>query len=168
MQLFKTPNIRFLKYKYIALAATAVIVLAGVLNVTVFKGLKLGVDFGEGTLLRVKMRTASSEGDIRNLLQTVGLGKSQVQSTGDTNQEFQIRALESAGSGGTAEEQLEAHEELANKSSPLSAATTGRPSGPAGSSTSTRSTRGRSPTCSRRPSPDPDPRPRGGSSPPAT
>jgi len=115
MQLFKTPNIRFLKYKYIALAATAVIVLAGVLNVTVFKGLKLGVDFGEGTLLRVKMRTASSEGDIRNLLQTVGLGKSQVQSTGDTNQEFQIRALESAGSGGTAEEQLEAHEELANK-----------------------------------------------------
>jgi len=114
MQLFKTPNIRFLKYKYVALAITAVIVLAGVLNITVFKGLKLGVDFGEGTLLRVKMRTASSEGDIRDLLQTVGLGKSQVQSIGDTNQEFQIRALESAGAGGTDEQQLEAHEALAD------------------------------------------------------
>ena len=48
MQLFKTPNIKFLKYKYIALAVTGVIVLAGLLNITVFKGLKLGVDFGKG------------------------------------------------------------------------------------------------------------------------
>jgi len=115
MQLFKTPNIRFLKYKYIALTVTAVIVLAGVLNITVFKGLKLGVDFGEGTLLRVMMKAPSSEGDIRDLLQAVGLGRSQVQKTGTTNREFQIRALESAGSGGTAEEQLEAHEALADK-----------------------------------------------------
>jgi len=115
MQLFKTPNIRFLKYKYIALTVTAVIVLAGVLNITVFKGLKLGVDFGEGTLLRVMLKAPSSEGDIRDLLQAVGLGRSQVQKTGTTNREFQIRALESAGSGGTAEEQLEAHEALADK-----------------------------------------------------
>jgi preprotein translocase subunit SecF len=116
MQLFKTPNIRFLKYKYIALAFTAAIVLAGVLNITVFKGLKLGVDFGEGTLLRVMMKDATDEGQIRDLLQTVGLGKSQVQKTGDTGREFQIRALESAGSGATSpEDLLEAHQALANK-----------------------------------------------------
>jgi preprotein translocase subunit SecF len=115
MQLFKTPSIRFLKYKYIALAITAAIVLAGVLNMAVFKGLKLGVDFGEGTLLRVMMRTPSSEGQIRDLLQTVGLGKSQVQKVGASGQEFQIRALESAGGGATAQDQLEAHEALADK-----------------------------------------------------
>ncbi len=56
MQLFKTPHIQFLKYKYIALAVTAAIVAAGVLNITAFKGLKLGVDFGEGTLLRIMTR----------------------------------------------------------------------------------------------------------------
>jgi preprotein translocase subunit SecF len=115
MQLFKTPNIRFLKYKYVALAITAVIVLAGVLNITVFKGLKLGVDFGEGTLLRVMLRTPANEGQIRDLLQTVGLGKSQVQSSGKTGREFQIRAVVSVATKADEQGQLEAHEMLADK-----------------------------------------------------
>jgi preprotein translocase subunit SecF len=113
MQLFKTPNIKFLKYKYIALAVTGVIVLAGLLNITVFKGLKLGVDFGEGSLLRVMMRSASSEGQIRDLLASVGLGKSQVQKSGNSGREFQIRAIETGQAGG--QDQLEAHEALADK-----------------------------------------------------
>ena len=95
MQLFKTPNIKFLKYKYVALGVTALIVLSGILNITVFKGLKLGVDFGEGTLLRIMTRTATDEGQIRDLLQTVGLGKSTVQKSGTSGREFQIRAMES-------------------------------------------------------------------------
>ena len=115
MQLFKTPHIQFLKYKYIALAATAVIIVAGVLNVTAFKGLKLGVDFGEGTLLRIMTRASSNEGDIRSLLQTVGLGKSVVQKTGDTGREFQIRAVEAVNTKATEQDQLEAHEKLADK-----------------------------------------------------
>jgi preprotein translocase subunit SecF len=115
MQLFKTPHIPFLKYKYVALAITAAIVLAGVLNITVFKGLKLGVDFGEGTLLRIMMKSPSSEGQIRDLLQTVGLGKSQVQSSGKTGREFQIRAVESVSTKANDQSQLEAHEVLADK-----------------------------------------------------
>src|SRR5512138_1066910 len=115
MQLFKTPHIRFMKYKYIALAVTGVIVLAGVLNIAVFKGLKLGVDFGEGTLLRVMTKTRSSEGQIRDLLQTVGLGKSQVSKIGNTGQEFQIRALETTPTKATDQDQLESHEALADK-----------------------------------------------------
>ncbi len=115
MQLFKTPNIKFLKYKYVALAVTGIIVLAGILNITVFKGLKLGVDFGEGSLLRVMMRTPASEGQIRDLLASVGLGKSQVQKSGTSGREFQIRAMET-GSAKTGElDQLEAHEALADK-----------------------------------------------------
>ena len=115
MQLFKTPHIQFLKYKYVALAITGVIVLAGVLNITVFKGLKLGVDFGEGTLLRIMFKSPSNEGQIRDLLQTIGLGKSQVQKIGNTGLEFQIRALESGGAKATAADLLEAHEALADK-----------------------------------------------------
>ncbi|HSA96288.1 MAG TPA: hypothetical protein VLJ16_09565, partial [Acidobacteriota bacterium] len=110
MELFKTPHIRFLKYKYIALALTAAIVLAGVLNVAVFKGLKLGVDFGEGTLLRIMLKSPSDEGRIRDLLQTVGLGKSQVQKVGSTGQEFQIRAVQSVAAGAAEQDLLEAHE----------------------------------------------------------
>jgi len=115
MQLFKTPSIKFLKYKYIALAVTGLIVLAGILNITVFKGLKLGVDFGEGTLLRIMMRTSSNEGQIRDLLGRVGLGKSQVQSSGKTGREFQIRAIETGNTKSGTQDQLEAHEALADK-----------------------------------------------------
>src|SRR5512135_2423756 len=115
MQLFKTPHIRFMKYKYIALAVTGAIVLAGVLNVALFKGLKLGVDFGEGTLLRIMTKTPSSEGRIRDLLNTVGLGKSQVSKIGNTGREFQIRAVESVATKADQQGQLEAHEALADK-----------------------------------------------------
>ena len=115
MQLFKTPHIQFLKYKYVALAVTAVIILAGVLNITAFKGLKLGVDFGEGTLLRIMTRTPSNEGAIRDLLGQVGLAKSQVQSSGSSGREFQIRAMESVNTKAAEEDQLEAHEALADK-----------------------------------------------------
>ena len=115
MQLFKTPHIKFLKYKYIALAVTGIIVLAGVFNITVFKGLKLGVDFGEGTLLRVMLRTQSNEGSIRDLLGSVGLGKSQVQKSGETGREFQIRAMEAVNTKASEKDQLEAHEALADK-----------------------------------------------------
>src|SRR4030043_212789 len=94
MQLFKTPHIRFLKYKYIALAATALIVLAGALNIIFGKGLKLGVDFGEGTLIRVMLKNPVSVGDIRSELSEVGLGNSVIQETGKEGREFQIRTME--------------------------------------------------------------------------
>jgi len=115
MQLFKTPHIQFLKYKYVALGITAVIILAGVLNITAFKGLKLGVDFGEGTLLRIMTRTPTNEGAIRDLLGQVGLAKSQVQSSGSSGREFQIRAMESVNTKAAEADQLEAHEALADK-----------------------------------------------------
>lgn len=115
MRLFKTPNIPFLKYKYVALAVTAVIILAGVVNVTVFNGLKLGVDFGEGTLLRVMLKEPSSEGRLRDLLADVGLGKSTVQKSGTSGREFQIRAVESAAVKAASADLLEAHEALADR-----------------------------------------------------
>jgi preprotein translocase subunit SecF len=119
MQLFKTPNIRFLKYKYVALVITAVIVLSGVLNITVFKGLKLGVDFGEGTLLRIALKSPATEGQLRDLLQSVNLGKSQVQrseKTGsETGREFQIRAMETVNTKAGEVDLLEAHEALADR-----------------------------------------------------
>jgi len=116
MEIFKTtPKVPFLKYKYIALALTFLIVLAGVVNIVFFKGLKLGVDFGEGTLIRVKFKDPVPVGDIRSLLRQVGLGTSTIQEVGRESREYQIRTVEVAQVGGTPEAQLEAHEELGNR-----------------------------------------------------
>lgn len=114
MPLFKTPNIQFLKYKYFALALTGLIVLAGILNITVFGGLKLGVDFGEGILLRVMFKTPISVGDIRQQLSDVGLGRSVIQETGAKGREYQIRAVHGGEPGDSEEDQIEAHQALAD------------------------------------------------------
>lgn len=114
MRLFKTPHIKFLKYKYAALAVSGIIVLAGILNVTMGKGLKLGVDFGEGTLIRVMFKDPISVTKVREILRTVELGNSVIQETGKKGREFQIRAMETARTRAQ-EEDIEAHEQLANK-----------------------------------------------------
>jgi len=112
MRLFKTPSIRFMKYKYIALGITILIILAGALNIVFGKGLKLGVDFGEGTLIRVMFKAPVSVGDIRNLLGEVGLGNSVIQEAGKEGREFQIRTMEVISTKEGPE--LESHEKQAN------------------------------------------------------
>jgi preprotein translocase subunit SecF len=113
MQFFKTPHIRFMKYKYIALAVTALVVLAGLLNIIFGKGLKLGVDFGEGTLIRVMFKSPVSVSDIRSELSQVGLGNSVIQESGKGGREFQIRTMEVVSTKDSQE--LESHENQANQ-----------------------------------------------------
>jgi len=114
MEIFKkTPQIKFLKYKYIALVVTAVIILAGMLNIFVGRGLKLGVDFGEGTLIRVIFKNPTAIAEVRKQLEDVGLGNSSIQEINKNGREFQIRAVEVKN---IAEENvLESHAELGNK-----------------------------------------------------
>lgn len=114
MQIFKkTPNIQFLKYKWVALAVTLIIVVAGLINILAGKGLKLGVDFGEGTLIRVKFREPVSVSEIRKLLSEVGLGDSIIQETGKESREFQIRTMERRTT--TQEQEIESHQILADR-----------------------------------------------------
>lgn len=112
--LFKTPHIKFLKYKYVALAVTAAIVLAGILNVTVGKGLKLGVDFGGGTLVRVMFKTPVAVGDVRQQLKNVNLGNSVIQEGEKKGREFQIRTTQVIKTADSQAE-IEAHEKLGNQ-----------------------------------------------------
>lgn len=114
MQLFATPNIKFLKYKYLALALTGIIVLAGILNVTTGKGFKLGVDFGEGTLIRVMFKDPVSVTQLREMLKQVELGNSMIQETGKKGREFQVRTMEVVRTRAQ-EEDIEAHEQLGKK-----------------------------------------------------
>lgn len=115
MQIFKkTPNIDFLKFKWFALALTIVLVLAGILNITLGHGLKMGVDFGEGTLIRVMFKDPVSVSAIRQLLSDVGLGNSVIQESGKSGREFQIRTVE-VRTTSQAGEEIESHQILANK-----------------------------------------------------
>lgn len=112
--LFKTPHIKFMKYKYVALAVTGAIVLAGMLNVTVGKGLKLGVDFGGGTLVRVMFKTPVAVGDVRQQLKNVNLGNSVIQEGEKKGREFQIRTMQVIKTA-DAQAEIEAHEKLGNQ-----------------------------------------------------
>jgi preprotein translocase subunit SecF len=119
MQFFKTPHIDFMKYKFVALAFSAVVILAGILNITVGKGLKMGVDFQGGTLLRVKFAESTTIGDIRQALASIGLGESPIQAIRDianpgVKNEFQIRTKLPEAEG-AADLELEAHEKMATR-----------------------------------------------------
>ncbi|MGB9836913.1 MAG: protein translocase subunit SecF [Candidatus Saccharicenans sp.] len=116
MDIFKkTPNIDFLKFKWIALGLTTLIILAGILNITLGKGLKMGVDFGEGTLIRLKFKEPTSVSEIRKRLNEVGLGSSIIQETGKDKTEFQIRTVEIKTTRQEEGQELESHQILANK-----------------------------------------------------
>jgi len=114
MELFKTPHIDFMKYRFVALAFTGAVILAGALNIFFGKGLKLGVDFGGGTLIRIVFKDPTTVSGIRSELGRAGLGESVIQESGQPGREFMIRTLQVI-SAKDAQQELEAHEKLGNR-----------------------------------------------------
>jgi preprotein translocase subunit SecF len=114
MKFFKTPHINFMKYKYVALAFSGAVILAGILNLTIGQGFKMGVDFKGGTLLRVAFAQPTTEGDIRQVLRSIGLADSAIQKIKEEENEFQIRT-QLPKAEGEADKELEAHEIMANR-----------------------------------------------------
>jgi len=109
MQILKKPNFTFMKFKYVALALSGLIILAGILNMTIGSGLNYGIDFAGGTLIRIKFQQPIPIADIRATLAEAGLGASRIQEVGGSGTEYMIRtalAEESAED----EQDLEAHE----------------------------------------------------------
>ena len=114
MEFFKTPNIDFMKYRFIALAVTGAVILAGLLNVFFGKGIKLGVDFGGGTLIRVVFKNPTATADIRAELNGAGLGESAIQESGQPGREYLIRTLQVLNTK-DAQQEIEAHEKLGTR-----------------------------------------------------
>lgn len=126
MRLFKTPKIKFLKYKKLALAVTGLIVLAGALNILVGNGLKPGVDFGGGTLVRVMFKDPIPVDRVRQILREVDLGDSVIQESGRKNQEYLIRTQQVIKSADE-QQQMEAHEQLGDRVINALSGESGRP-----------------------------------------
>jgi preprotein translocase subunit SecF len=96
MQILKNPNFNFMKYKYIALGISGIIILSGIINMTMGKGLSYGIDFAGGTLIRVIFKNQVPIGEVRNTLQSAGIESPIIQKMGETGREFIIRTLQKA------------------------------------------------------------------------
>jgi preprotein translocase subunit SecF len=109
MQIFKKPNINFMKYKFVALGFSAIIIIIGLLNINFGKGLSPGIDFAGGTLVRIKFSEPIPVSDIRQILATADLGTSKIQAVGDTQTEYMIRTMQAV-EGEERGQDIEAHE----------------------------------------------------------
>jgi len=116
LQIFKKTNINFMKYKYIAFGLSGVIIVAGIINIAFGKGLKPGIDFSGGTLIRIMLKSPVDVGEVRQALSEQDLGGSVIQEVGKEKREYIIRTTQAAkGDRRAGEEEIEAHEIMGTK-----------------------------------------------------
>ena len=82
MRIFENTNYDFIRWRWHALALSALVVLAGAAFMVSRGGIPLGIDFTGGTIVVVKFETAVAEDAVRQALQSVP-GEKVVQSYGD-------------------------------------------------------------------------------------
>jgi preprotein translocase subunit SecF len=79
MELFRQTNIDFLRYKWIAIAGSWLLIAVGLFAVFVQKGLKFGIDFAGGTQIAVRFAERPDLDRLRQLLQAANLGETGIQ-----------------------------------------------------------------------------------------
>jgi len=82
-------NIKFLKWKKVALAFSVAMMLGSIGLFAVF-GLNIGIDFAGGTMIQVKTEAPADVGQFREIIGGLDLGDFSIQEFG-SNQEFLIR-----------------------------------------------------------------------------
>jgi preprotein translocase subunit SecF len=82
VELFRNPNIDFLKKKWYFLAFSLVFSVAGVFSMLFWHGIPLGIDFRGGTLVDVKFSHPPNNNAIGEALQRAGLQRPRIQSYG--------------------------------------------------------------------------------------
>ncbi len=115
LQIFKKTNIDFMKYKYFAFALSGAIIVAGLVNIIFGKGLKPGVDFSGGTLIRIHFKSPIPVSDVRQALSDQGLGNSVIQEVEKEQREYIIRTAGLKSDEIQPDQELEAHEIIANQ-----------------------------------------------------
>ena len=112
MQIFNKPNFKFMKYKFIAIGISAVIISIGLINIFAGKGLNTGVDFAGGTLVQIRFKSVFPIEELRQSLGDAGLGSSKIQEVERGEREYIVRTMlpEDA-----LDQELEAHVLMGNR-----------------------------------------------------
>jgi len=110
MQIFKhNTHIPFVRYRYIAMAVSLVLILAGIISLIIHGGPNYGIDFRGGTLVQVKIHKPTDISHIRESLKGLKLGEVVIQSIGAQAQsEYLIRIEKSSTSLKGISEQVKA------------------------------------------------------------
>lgn len=112
MQIFKKPNFKFMNYKLFAFGFSGIFIIAGLINITVGKGITSGIDFAGGALIQVRFINPISIGELRQTLEIPELKGIKIQEVEKENREYIIRAMVPESES---EQEVEAHEILAER-----------------------------------------------------
>lgn len=82
MRIFDNPNYDFIRWRWHALAASALVVVAGAVFMAA-RGIPLGIDFTGGTIVVAKFEQAVEADRVRTALETAVPGEKVIQSYGD-------------------------------------------------------------------------------------
>ena len=85
MNLFKHPNFDFLRWRWIAIAVSTIVIVAGIVRIMT-AGVPLGVDFTGGTIVVLDFQNPTSEEMVRNAIQSLP-GDETVQRYGDPSEQ---------------------------------------------------------------------------------
>ncbi len=83
MRIFDNPNYDFIRWRWHALAASALVLVAGVVFMIARGGMPLGIDFTGGTIVVAKFEQAVEVDRVRTALETAVPGEKVIQSYGD-------------------------------------------------------------------------------------
>ena len=92
MQIFKKPDFKFMKYKYLAFSISGILIIVGIINITSGKGLNQGIDFAGGSLIQIRFKNAFPISELRQTLKNAGLSP-EIQEVEKGEQEFLIRTM---------------------------------------------------------------------------
>jgi preprotein translocase subunit SecF len=79
MELFRQTNIDFLRYKWIAIGASWLMIAVGLFAIFVQKGLRFGIDFAGGTQIAVRFTERPDLDRLRKILGSANLGDTGIQ-----------------------------------------------------------------------------------------
>ena len=82
MQIFKTPNINFFRWRWQAIGVSTIVILVGVSTIWSGGGLPLGIDFSGGTAVVLRFEERTPEEAVRMAISSVE-GEKVVQQYGD-------------------------------------------------------------------------------------